>query len=151
MGWRLGGWVGGLVGGFDWWVGLGGLTIISDFHATLGSGETMKKNGNLIHVQLTALHIILKWMRFSFFGSFANAVVITSLYFSSLLFSFLLIITTRSCRRVGGWVGGSVGWWVGVVGGFTMISEFCATLGRGETVKKTQIGYMCNSLRCTSF
>ena len=60
----------------------------------------MKKNGNLIHVQLTALHIILKWMRFSFFGSFANAVVITSLYLSSLLFSFLLIISTRSCRRL---------------------------------------------------
>ena len=39
----MGGWAGGLVGGFDWWVCLGGLTIISDFHATLGSGETVKK------------------------------------------------------------------------------------------------------------
>ena len=67
MGGRLGGWVGGLVGRFGWWVGLGGFTIISDFRATLGDGETVQKNGNRIHVQLIALHIILKWMRFSFF------------------------------------------------------------------------------------
>ena len=51
-------------------------------------------------------------MRFSFSESFAHAVVITSLYLSSLFVSFLLIITTRSCGRVGGWVGG----WVGLVG-----------------------------------
>ena len=91
--------MGGLVGGFDWWVGLGGFTIISDFHATFGSGETVKRKR--------------KWMRFSFFGSFDNAVVITSLYLSSLLFSFLLIITTRFCRRVGGWEVGWVGGWAG--------------------------------------
>ena len=113
--------MGGWVGGFGWWVGLDGFTIISDFSATLGNGETVAKNGNRIHVQLIALHIILKWVRFSFFGSFANAVVITSLYLYSLLFSFLLIISTRSCRRVGGWVGcwvgGWVGGWVWLVGG----------------------------------
>ena len=87
-------------------------------------------------MQLTALHIILKWMRFSFFGSFANAVVITSLYLSSLLSSFLLIITTPPAGgwvggRLGGWVGGLVGgfgWWAGL-GGFTIISDFRATLG----------------------
>ena len=68
----MGGWVGLVgwvwVGGFGWvWVGLGRLTIISDFRGTRGSGETVKKkNGNLIHVQLTALHPSLKWMRFYF-------------------------------------------------------------------------------------
>ena len=28
---------------YGWWVGLGGFTIISDFRATLGDGETVKK------------------------------------------------------------------------------------------------------------
>jgi len=65
-----------------------------------------------------------------FFGSVDNAVVITSLYLSSLLFSFLLIITKRFCRRVGGgrlggWVGGRVGGfgWVGL-GGWVWVGGF---------------------------
>ena len=39
-----------------------------------------------------------------------------------------------------------MGWWVGL-DGFTIISDFRATLGNGETVKKTEIEYMCNSFR----
>ena len=61
---------------------------------------------------------------------------------------------------MGGWVGGwvdLVGWvwvggfgWVGL-GGFTIMSDFRGTLGSGESVEKTEIGNMCNSLRCIPF
>ena len=96
----LGGWV---------WVGLGGFTIISDFRGTCGSGGTVKQKqkSDTCAIHCAAHHFEMDAFCFE---SFAHAVVITSLYLSSLLFSFLLIITTRSCSGwVGGWV---VGGWV---------------------------------------
>ena len=70
-------------------------------------------------MQLIALHIILKWMRFSFFESFPCAVAIANLCLFSLLFVFSY--NYHTLLQDGGWVGELVGLggfgWVGL-GGF---------------------------------